>query len=227
MRRQDFIFILFILVLFAPFFMFPALMDEFEHYTRVYPVMMSFIKFALLATTGELLGLRIKTGSYIKRGFGILPRSLVWGILGVSIYIAFVVFPSGTMVLAQRTGIIAGIETPAERFILAFMTSVLLNLIFAPVMMTTHKISDTHILQTGGKLGSFFTRVRVVSILENLDWKTHWQFIMCRTIPLFWIPAHTVTFLLPAAYRVLFAALLGIMLGVILAVANKGTAAKA
>ncbi len=226
MRRQDLMFMMFIMVLFVPFFLVPALMDEFERYTRLYPVMMSFVKFALLATTGELLGLRIRTGSYLRKGFGILPRSLVWGILGISIYVAFIVFPAGTIVLAERTGLISGVETPADRFILAFLTSILLNLIFAPVMMTTHKVSDTHIIQTGGRLRSLFTKVRVVSILENLDWKTHWQFIMCRTIPLFWIPAHTVTFLLPADYRVLFAALLGIMLGVILALANKGTAVK-
>jgi hypothetical protein len=42
-----------------------------------------------------------------------------------------------------------------------------------------------------------------------------------KTIPLFWYPAHTITFLLPAEQRVLFAALLGIVLGVLLAVSTK------
>jgi hypothetical protein len=41
-----------------------------------------------------------------------------------------------------------------------------------------------------------------------------------KTIPLFWIPAHTITFLLDPDYQVLFAAFLGIMLGAILAVAD-------
>jgi len=40
------------------------------------------------------------------------------------------------------------------------------------------------------------------------------------TIPFFWIPAHTITFLLPGEYRILFAAVLGIVLGVFLAVAT-------
>jgi uncharacterized integral membrane protein len=40
-----------------------------------------------------------------------------------------------------------------------------------------------------------------------------------KTIPLFWYPAHTITFLLPAGFQVLFAAVLGIVLGVLLSVA--------
>jgi hypothetical protein len=42
-----------------------------------------------------------------------------------------------------------------------------------------------------------------------------------KTIPFFWYPAHTVTFLLPSEQRVLFAALLGIALGVLLALSSK------
>jgi hypothetical protein len=41
-----------------------------------------------------------------------------------------------------------------------------------------------------------------------------------KTIPFFWYPAHTITFLLPSEQRVLFAALLGIALGVLLALKN-------
>jgi hypothetical protein len=47
-----------------------------------------------------------------------------------------------------------------------------------------------------------------------------WGFVFKKTIPLFWYPAHTLTFLLPAEYRILFAALLGIVLGVLLSVAS-------
>jgi hypothetical protein len=47
-----------------------------------------------------------------------------------------------------------------------------------------------------------------------------WNFVFKKTIPLFWFPAHTITFLLPSQFQVLFAALLGVALGVILAIAN-------
>jgi hypothetical protein len=55
-------------------------------------------------------------------------------------------------------------------------------------------------------------------IIANLDWNVQWNFIFKKTIPFFWIPAHTVTFLLPVEFQVLFAALLGIALGVILSI---------
>jgi hypothetical protein len=57
----------------------------------------------------------------------------------------------------------------------------------------------------------------VGTILAGINWQVHWHFVLKKTIPFFWIPAHTITFLLPDAWRVLFAAILGIMLGVILA----------
>ena len=55
--------------------------------------------------------------------------------------------------------------------------------------------------------------------LAGLDWHRQWNFVFKKTIPLFWYPAHTVTFLLPGDARVLFAALLGVILGILLAVA--------
>lgn len=58
-------------------------------------------------------------------------------------------------------------------------------------------------------------------IIRNLNWDVQWNFILKKTIPLFWIPAHTITFSLPAEHRILFAAVLGVILGVLLAVANR------
>jgi hypothetical protein len=37
---------------------------------------MSFIKFSILATLGEVIGLRIKTGNYHQKGFGLIPRAI-------------------------------------------------------------------------------------------------------------------------------------------------------
>lgn len=87
--------------------------------------------------------------------------------------------------------------------------------------MTFHKITDTHILATGGTLRGLFTPIPMGYILQNLNWKVQWGFVFKKTIPLFWYPAHTITFLLPSEMRVLFAALLGVALGVILAIAAR------
>ena len=56
-------------------------------------------------------------------------------------------------------------------------------------------------------------------ILGRINWNVQWNFVFKKTIPFFWIPAHTITFLLPEDYQVAFAALLGIALGVILSFA--------
>ena len=47
------------------------------------------------------------------------------------------------------------------------------------------------------------------------------EFVFKKTIPFFWYPAHTITFLLPGEMRVLFAAILGVVLGVLLAIAAR------
>jgi hypothetical protein len=86
--------------------------------------------------------------------------------------------------------------------------------------MTLHKITDTHIQQHQGRVKSLIIPMQVKNIISTLDWKRQWDFVFKKTIPLFWIPAHTLTFILPADFQVLFAALLSIALGLILAFAS-------
>ena len=187
---------------------------------------MSFIKFAILSTLGELLGLRISTGNYYRTGFGVLPHAVVWGIFGMGINMAFIIFSTGVpavaayLGVADPAGIMAG-PVCLSKVLLALAISVCLNSIFAPVFMTFHKITDTHILATGGTLQGLFTPIPMGDIMQNMNWHVQWNFVFKKTIPFFWYPAHTITFLLPGESRVLFAALLGVVLGVILAIAAR------
>ncbi|GAB1406018.1 hypothetical protein MASR1M74_32010 [Lentimicrobium sp.] len=201
------------------------LYQAYVDFNRSHGFIMSFIKFAILATLGEVIGLRIKTGKYYERGFGLLPRALVWGLLGIGIKAAFIIFTTGTINLLaylnfkQAGEVFAGGFSMGKLFV-AFSISVCLNTIFAPVMMTVHKITDTHILDTGGSLKGFLTPIPVSGILQRFNWDVQWGFVFKKTIPFFWYPAHTITFLLPEDFQVLFAALLGIALGTILAIAS-------
>lgn len=212
MKRSDLFFFVFIAALFAPFMIFDSLYLFYSEFNAAHGFITSFIKFAVLATAGELLGLRIRTGHYFEVGFGVIPRAIVWGLLGLAIKAAFVIFSSGVPAVLVSLGI----ET-SPKLVTAFSISFFMNLIFAPVMMTLHKVTDTHILLTGGTVAGLFRRVDTGAILSNINWNMHWGFVLKKTIPLFWIPAHTITFLLPPSFQVLFAALLGIVLGVILA----------
>ena len=222
--RKDLFFLLGLTAFFLPFFIFQKLFDAYYQFNLEHGLLMSFIKFFFLATLGEVIGLRIKTGLYHYKGFGLLPRALVWGFLGMTIYGAFAIFSSGTPVFLEKVGFehAAGIlhsDLSWKKVVVSFSISTALNLFYAPVMMTFHKITDIHILENGGTLRGFFRPIRFARIFKEINWDVQWNFVFKRTIPMFWIPAQTITFLLPEEFRVLFAAFLGIILGVLLAIA--------
>jgi len=236
MKKQDIGFIAILIAsigVFIPFSFLKEIQDGFI-YNHDYWLITSFLKFALLSTLGESLGLRIGEGVYNKPGFGLIPRAIVWGFLGIGIKMAFVIFATGTPTLLSN---FFGLKNAAEsmkvpdfidaidaglggsRLITAFAISTFMNLIFAPVFMTLHKITDSHILSHQGKLKGFFSPIAFGKIFPSLNWFVQWDFVFKRTIPFFWIPAHTITFLLPPQYRLVFAAMLGVVLGMLLAIA--------
>ena len=199
----------------------PGALQGVINLTAQYPFGMSFLKFAILATLGECIALRITTGAYNRPGFGILPKAVIWGFLGLGIKIAFTVYGTGTFKLLTEMGLLAdGVQGFGTKLLLSFSISVLLNVLFAPVLMITHKLTDLHIAATGGTLSGLCTKPDVASLFRAIDWNSMWGFVLKKTIPFFWIPAHTITFMLPKHFQVLFAAALGIALGVILAFAG-------
>lgn len=226
MKKQDFIFILVLVAIFLPFFLSDTAHEWYKSFNATHGMVMSFIKFGILATMGEVLGLRISAGVYNRKGFGILPRAVVWGLLGIGINAAMIIFSRGVpqlmeyMGMANAASIING-ELGMDKFWIAFAISVAMNTIFAPVFMTFHKITDTHILDCGGSLRSLITPIPMTRIITHLNWDAQWNFVFKKTIPFFWYPAHTITFLLPGEMRVLFAAVLGVVLGVLLAIAAR------
>lgn len=225
-KKSDILFFAAILAVIALFILIPPVTRGYLQFNKNHGMMMSFFKFAVLATLGEVIALRVKTGFYNQPGFGIIPRMIVWGFLGLAINIAFQVFSTGGPALLVYMGLSAAPLAMKEGFsalklLDAFTISVAMNLTFAPVMMTFHKITDTHIIKTGGSVAGFFSPIPFASILRYMNWDVMWNFIFKKTIPFFWIPAHTITFLLPPEFRVLFAAVLGIALGLILAIGSQ------
>ncbi len=222
--RRDVFFLAGIIAFFSPFFLFEKVFRAYYDFNLEHGLIMSFIKFSILATLGEVIGSRIKTGSYLHKGFGLVPRALVWGFLGISIKIAFDIFAAGTPVFLEKVGFkdavsIIHSDLSWKKVFVSFSIGTALNLFYAPVMMTFHRITDLHIVETGGSLKGFFTPIHFARQFKKIDWDVQWNFIFKRTIPFFWIPAQTITFLLPEEFRVLFAAFLGIVLGVLLAIA--------
>lgn len=224
MKAKDLFMILLLVAIFLPFFFIAPLYDFYLSFNKEHGLIMAFLKFSILATLGEMIGLRIKTGNYSAPDFGIFPRMIVWGLLGITIAIAFKIFAAGVPATLDAFTSIGAKDAMAGAFtwhklIVAFCISAGMNLIYAPVMMTFHKITDTHIAYNHGSLKCFTHAIPMGDIMSKINWKVQWNFVFKKTIPFFWIPAHTLTFLMPPHFQVLFAAILGIVLGVIMAIA--------
>jgi hypothetical protein len=194
-------------------------------FAEAHAFVMSFLKFAILGTLGEMIALRIATKRYHNPGFGMMPRFLIWGGIGLVIHTAFIIYATGTPNLLVGLGFSLPHDALVQgdfltRLGLAFSISALMNILFAPLFMLAHGVVSMHIEKTGGSLWGFFSPINISNLLAGIDWNMVWGFVFKKTIPFFWIPAHTITFLLPPELRVLFAAALGIVLGVILAFAS-------
>ncbi|MBO7243390.1 MAG: hypothetical protein J6V19_07000 [Alistipes sp.] len=224
MKRTDLYFAVVMLAIFLPFFISPELYAWYKGFNAEHAMIMAFLKFGILATLGEMLGCRISTGNYTTPTFGVVPRMVVWGLLGVVISMAMMVFSAGIPAFIKAMGGEALVVAFAAegiswgKFVVALAISVMMNTFFAPVFMTFHKITDTHIAENGGSIKALFRPIDMRRHMVELNWDRQWSFIFKKTIPLFWYPAHTITFMLPGELRVLFAALLGVALGVILAI---------
>jgi len=195
------------------FLVIPTSRELFNTVTKAHPYLMGFIKFAILATMGEFLTLRIVNKKWIVPA-GVIYRILVWGFLGVVIVLVFDLFNSGVERLLAK-GMLPGNNSG---FTLAFFTSFLMNMIFAPTMMAFHAITDKYIDLNYEKEK---TKAKLRRVVSDINWSHFVSFVVLKTIPIFWIPAHTITFLLPATYRIITAAFLSLALGAILAFANR------
>ena len=210
MKKGDIIWSIFLAII-VLFLLVPGTREIFKDLTASYSYLMGFIKFSILATMGELLSIRIVNKKW-KRPTGLFYRVVIWGFLGVVIVLVFDLFNSG-VAAAQSKNLLPG---ESSKFMLAFLTSALMNMIFAPTMMAFHRISDTYIEKTH----KINRKINLEKVVSSVNWGDFVSFVILKTIPFFWIPAHTIVFLLPDVYRIITAAFLSMALGAILAFAT-------
>ena len=144
MKKSDILFFLFVIALFLPFFISDTIYEWYKSFNAIHGMVMSFVKFAILATLGEMLGLRISTGVYHNKTFGIIPRMVIWGVLGMGINMAMIIFSKGTPIFLEYMGLeyastLMNGDFCLAKFLVALAISVTMNSIFAPVFMTLHK----------------------------------------------------------------------------------------
>jgi hypothetical protein len=184
----------------------------FLDFTAAHRHLSSFIKFALLASMGELLAIRLKIRKWqIPKAF--LYKVVLWGVFGMIIGLLMKIFADGVLG-AQKSGYL---PFEGSRIMYAFFTSLLNNIFFGSVFMALHKCTDAYIELR------FVKKIKVNSlnqVIKEVDWDAFVNFVLLKTLPFFWIPAHTVTFSLPEGYRVIVAAMLSIVLGLLLSIKN-------
>ncbi len=189
----------------------PSFREIFKKLSSDNPYVMGFVKFALLATAGELIASAIINGQFISP-VKIFWRFIIWGFIGVWITFMMKVFSTAVAFLMANGGLLGG----ESKFLKAFYTSVIMNTTFGPTFMAIHKCTDKML-----ELKSKGEKAGLTSIVKNIDWCGFFNFTLLKTVPLFWIPAHTVTFLLPSEYQVMMAAGLSVALGIILSLGNR------
>ena len=204
-------YITFSILVFVIVLIIPVTREIFKDLSTDYKYLMGFIKFALLATAGELIAPIIAKGKIVVP-VKIIWRFIIWGIIGV-----WITFMMGVYKIA-----VGGIIDKDNTFLTAFLISVIMNTSFGPTFMALHKCSDKILELSANK-----QKISVNSVMGGIDWTTFASFTIGKTVPLFWIPAHTITFLLPAEYQVMMAAALSLALGVFLSLAGRGKKAKA
>lgn len=162
-----------------------------------FPLITAMIQFALLGTLGDVIS------KWIIRRKIFLPFSFVtlllkmfeWAVLAVFIKYAFVGFVSFV------DGLISQNYLPSLNvFGKAFSISVSMNLQFGPFLVLMHRILDNLIARENN--------------WQNID-KGMYSLLW------FWIPAHTITFMLPKPFQIGLAALWSVALGIILGFYNK------
>lgn len=223
MKGSDFIAVGFIVLYFCGVFFFPLTVSpdgavvpgslsggfaNFGRMTGAHPYLMGFFKVGLLATFGEMLKVRRRTGSW--KVPHLFARFVVWGITGLVFSYVFAMFASGVgALMGSPLWPVGSVEKNSwsATLIFAVSTSFWQNMIFAYPMMLGHEWCNEVINKRRFVGGEEF--------LASVD-KHIWGSFIPKTIVFFWIPAHTVTFCLPPDYRVLMSAVLSLALGFIL-----------
>ena len=170
------------------------MIDMYIQFVKENVLLASFIQFAILGMVGELCGAWIarKTMSMPFSFMQTIFKMLAWGLLGIIIKYAFIAFDAVPGAWVDKGILPACWIIP---FVKALITSTTMNVLFGPQMMYFHRLTDNCIMKTKGYSG-------IEKSIITLLW--------------FWIPAHTITFMLPPEYRIGLAAVWSVVLGIIM-----------
>lgn len=172
-------------------------MNTYIELVKTYPIYSAMIQFAVLGTLGDIIS------KWMQRGAIFMPykvpviilKMLEWAFLAICIKYAFVGF-TGFVEYLISTSYLPELGV----FWKAFAISVVMNIQFGLLLVILHRFLDNLISQ------------------EN-NWKNIDKGMF--SLVWFWIPAHTITFMLDKPYQIGLAAIWSVVLGIILGYFNK------
>ncbi len=167
-----------------------------------HPFAAAFLQFAVLGMLGEYISCllrRRRLGAGIPK---LLGKMAAWGVLGLIIKMAFAGFDGFTRSVFEKVGLSASARIVGLAVPFALAKSVFTNTFFGPQMMLFHRWEDNLVMGAPGNYRG------VKTAIATLFW--------------FWIPAHTLTFLIRSEdLQITLAALWSVVLGLILGLAHR------
>lgn len=172
-------------------------MNWYIDFVTLQPILSSVVQFAVLGTLGDTVSFWIVKkkilSPYDSRTF--LLKIIEWSLLAIMIKYAFIGFYGFVDSLINNDYLpqLTGIGK-------SFAISLSMNLQFGPFLVIIHRLLDNLII---GKRN-----------WNNLDKGLY-------SLLWFWVPAHTITFILPKEFQIGLAAVWSLALGIILGFYNR------
>lgn len=172
-------------------------MEWYIDFVKAQPIISSMIQFAILGTIGDIISFCLisKKWELPYKAKIILLKMLEWAFLAVLIKYAFIGFNGFVESLITHNYLpeLSGLGK-------SFAISTSMNLQFGPFLVLMHRLLDNLIAKQNN--------------WKNID-KGFYSLLW------FWIPAHTITFILPKEFQIGLAAIWSLALGIILGFYNR------
>ena len=172
-------------------------MNSYVELVKEYPIYSAMIQFAVLGTLGDIFSKWMQKGSIFSpyKWHVVLLKMLEWAIIAITIKYAFVGFQGFVDSLVSHN-----LLPELGNFGRAFTVSVTMNLQYGLFLVIFHRFLDN-------------------VIAGEKNWKNIDKGML--SLVWFWIPAHTITFMLDKPYQIGLAAVWSIVLGFILGYYNR------